>query len=319
MANKTYQGRIVQKHDSSTNWAKATNFIPLKGEIIVYDDLKKIKIGDGETKVGDLTFINDNDTLATVAKTGSYSDLKNKPTIPSVGNGTLTIQKNGTSAGTFTANATTNKTINITVPTKVSELTDDVVSGKYLPLTGGTITGDLTVGSASLQTNGYVTGTWLRTTANTALSSAASKIAVINDGWVYSRTADQIKSDIKLDKVDNVKQYSASNPPPYPVKSVNGKTGAVTISATDVSAIPSTLAGTVGDTLVKSANGEAWETPIEATLVSLPTGILKSNGTTISQAARGSDYIASGNIVKQTLVATETTPTENYAINWVYG
>ena len=29
--------------------------------------------------------------------------------------------------------------------------------------------------------------------------------------------------------------------------------------------------------------------------------------------------IASGNIVKQTLVSTETTPTENYAINWVYG
>lgn len=29
--------------------------------------------------------------------------------------------------------------------------------------------------------------------------------------------------------------------------------------------------------------------------------------------------IASGNIVKQTLVSTETTPTENYAINWLYG
>lgn len=36
-------------------------------------------------------------------------------------------------------------------------------------------------------------------------------------------------------------------------------------------------------------------------------------------AVPGSDYIASGNITKQTLVATETTPTENYAINWVYG
>ena len=83
--------------------------------------------------------------LATVATSGSYNDLKNKPTIPSVGNGTLTIQKNGTSAGTFTANATTNKTINITVPTKVSELTDDVVKGKYLSLTGGTMTGKLTV------------------------------------------------------------------------------------------------------------------------------------------------------------------------------
>ena len=56
MANKTYQGRIVQKHDSSANWAKATNFIPLKGEIIIYDDLNKIKIGDGITKVGNLKF-----------------------------------------------------------------------------------------------------------------------------------------------------------------------------------------------------------------------------------------------------------------------
>lgn len=56
MANKTYQGRIIQKHDSSANWAKAINFIPLKGEIIVYDDLNKIKIGDGTTKVNDLDF-----------------------------------------------------------------------------------------------------------------------------------------------------------------------------------------------------------------------------------------------------------------------
>lgn len=56
MANKTYQGRIVQKHDSSANWAKATNFIPLKGEIIIYDDLNKIKIGDGITKINDLDF-----------------------------------------------------------------------------------------------------------------------------------------------------------------------------------------------------------------------------------------------------------------------
>ena len=56
MANKTYQSRIVQKHDSSANWAKATNFIPLKGEIIIYDDLNKIKIGDGTTKINDLDF-----------------------------------------------------------------------------------------------------------------------------------------------------------------------------------------------------------------------------------------------------------------------
>lgn len=58
MANKTFQGRIVQKHDIEANWKKATNFVPLKGEIVVYDDLNKIKIGDGTTKVGDLAFTN---------------------------------------------------------------------------------------------------------------------------------------------------------------------------------------------------------------------------------------------------------------------
>ena len=54
--------------------------------------------------------------LATVATTGNYNDLSNKPTIPTVNNATLTIQKNGESVGTFTANQSSNKTINIEVP-----------------------------------------------------------------------------------------------------------------------------------------------------------------------------------------------------------
>lgn len=56
---------------------------------------------------------------------GSYNDLSNKPTIPTVNNGTLTIQKNGTNVATFTANQSGNSTANIAVPTKVSELTND--------------------------------------------------------------------------------------------------------------------------------------------------------------------------------------------------
>lgn len=56
-------------------------------------------------------------SLAKVAKSGSYSDLSDKPTIPTVNNATLTIQKNGTTIDTFTANSSTNKTVNITVPT----------------------------------------------------------------------------------------------------------------------------------------------------------------------------------------------------------
>ena len=66
------------------------------------------------------------------------------------------------------------------------------------------------------------------------MGSAATKIAVINAGWVYSRTTGQIKSDIGLGNVDNVKQYSASNPPPYPVTSVNGQTGDITLTTNDL-------------------------------------------------------------------------------------
>ena len=44
-------------------------------------------------------------------------------------------------------------------------------------------------------------------------------------------------SDIGLGNVDNVQQYSATNPPPYPVTSVNTQTGAVTLGTlVDVSA-----------------------------------------------------------------------------------
>ena len=43
---------------------------------------------------------------------------------PTVNNGQLTIQKNGTTVNTFTANASGNVTANITVPTTVAELSD---------------------------------------------------------------------------------------------------------------------------------------------------------------------------------------------------
>ena len=106
--------------------------------------------------------------------------------------------------------------------------------------------------------------------------------------WAKAKTKPSYsKSEVGLGNVDNVKQYSANNPPPYPVTSVNGKTGAVTVPSVNV---PST------------------------------TSLIKGNGSGgLVAATRGSDYIASGNIVKQTLVATESTPTEDYAINWVYG
>ena len=48
--------RISNKIDTTTNWNNTINFIPLKGELIIYSDTNQLKIGDGVTKVQDLPF-----------------------------------------------------------------------------------------------------------------------------------------------------------------------------------------------------------------------------------------------------------------------
>ena len=69
-------------------------------------------------------------SLATVATSGDYGDLLNKPTIPTVNDATLTIQQNGTNLGTFTANASSNATIDVLAP-KLTTLTGSVQLGDY--------------------------------------------------------------------------------------------------------------------------------------------------------------------------------------------
>ena len=101
------------------------------------------------------------DPTGSVAQAGGIPDYV-AGQLPTVNDATLTIQKNGTTVGTFTANASANKSINITMA----------------------------------------------------------------------------KGDVGLSNVDNVKQYSADNPPPYPVTSVNGETGAVNL---DIPTIPDNL------------------------------------------------------------------------------
>ena len=98
--------------------------------------------------------------LATVAFTGDYNDLinrpaflqlqsdwnqtdtdapdyiKNKPTIPTVNDATLTIQKNWAGIGTFTANSSTNTSINITVPNVINNVTSTDTNNALSALQG---------------------------------------------------------------------------------------------------------------------------------------------------------------------------------------
>lgn len=164
----------------------------------------------------------------------------------------------------------------------------NVVTGEKLSVLFGKIAkwlGDL----GTLAFKSSVAKSDLASDVQTSLGKADSALQSAPVTSVNNKTGavSLVKGDVGLGNVDNVKQYSSSNPPPYPVTSVNGKTGAVTVSSAD---LPKT------------------------------TALLKGDGTGGAAAAtRGSDYIASGNITKQTLVKTKTTPTENNAINWYYG
>lgn len=87
--------------------------------------------------------------------------------IPTVNNGTLTIQKNGANVATFTADQATNVTANIAVPTTVAELSD---SGNYA------LKSDV---SSAVKPKGSVA-------AVTDLPAASSS----NVGWMYNFTAE---------------------------------------------------------------------------------------------------------------------------------
>lgn len=177
---------------------------------------------------------------------------------------------------------------NVTAAFTAASMRVNIATGEKLSVLFGKIAkwfADL----GSLAFKSTVAKSDLASDVQTSLSKADSALQSAPVTSVNSKTGavSLVKGDVGLGNVDNVKQYSASNPPPYPVTSVNGKTGAVTVPSVNVPATTSLIKGDGSGGLVA--------------------------------ATRGSDYIASGNIVKQTLVATETTPTENYAINWVYG
>lgn len=135
--------------------------------------------------------------LAKVATSGSYNDLDDTPTIPTVNNATLTIQKNGDTVDTFTANASANKTINITVPTATSQLTNDsdfitaeqLPDGYTLPVaTADTLGGVKSGGYITVDTSGAVTVNSANTakTAKTATNDAEGNDIVLT----YAKKSD---------------------------------------------------------------------------------------------------------------------------------
>jgi len=72
-SEKTINTRVQMKSDTAANWAKATSFTPKKGEIIVYNDNPPhIKIGDGTTKVNNLSFATSSVYVGSTKPSGNY-------------------------------------------------------------------------------------------------------------------------------------------------------------------------------------------------------------------------------------------------------
>ena len=88
-------------------------------------------VGDvTDVKVNNVSVV-DNNGVANITVPTNTSDLNNdsgfvtSSDLPTVNDGVLTIKKNGTTIDTFTANSGSDKTVNIAVPTKTSDLTND--------------------------------------------------------------------------------------------------------------------------------------------------------------------------------------------------
>ena len=117
-ANKTTLDDITA--DKVASWDKISNKIDTDGNasnttVAFKEATTRTNLTTGEKisiSFGKIAkWFND---LKTVAFSGNYNDLTNKPTIPSVGNGTVTITQNGASKGTFTMNQSGNTTIALT-------------------------------------------------------------------------------------------------------------------------------------------------------------------------------------------------------------
>ena len=162
------------------------------------------------------------------------------------------------------------------IPTKTSQLNNDsgFITEANIPVKSvNGKTGDVTLDAKSV---GALPDTTVVPNKTSELDNDSGFITdTVLTG--YAKTTD---IPTKTSQLENDSHYITASE--APVTSVNNKTGAVTLSAADVSAIPSTLTGTAGQVLTKTADGQEWKD------VDIPTALPNPNALTFTGAATGS-------------------------------
>ena len=197
---------------------------------------------------GDSAILN-KPTLATVATSGSYSDLSDKPSIPSVGNGTITVTQNGTTKGTFTTNQSGNTTIALTDNNTV--YTHPTTSGnKHIP-SGGQSGQILRWSADGTAVWGWDNNTWTALGAATAdaAGTAGYAPAPAKGQQAYFLRGDATwaalsKSTVGLGNVDNTADSAKSVKYATSAGSASTATSATSAtSATTASKLSTSIAG----------------------------------------------------------------------------
>ena len=128
------------------------------------------------------------------------SNIARTSAIPTVNNATLTIQKNGTDVQTFTANASSNVTCNITVPTDTSDLTNN--AGYITGITSGDVITALGYTPYnSTNPNGYTSNIGTVTSVNNTQPDANGNVTISTGGTVdqtYDGTSANAQSGVAI-------------------------------------------------------------------------------------------------------------------------
>lgn len=230
MAEKRIIGRAIQKHDIEAHWNLATNFVPMAGEIIIYDkdsthNYVRVKVGDGETVVTALPFVDDTKVDKVSGKGLSTNDYttteKNKLAGIATGANKTTVDSALSSTST---NPVQNKVINTAISnlntlvgdTSVSAQIETAIADKVDKVSGkGLSTNDYTTNEKN-KLSGIATGAEVNQNAfsnvvvgsTTIAADAKTDTLTIAAGDNVTITADATNDKVTIAAKDTT--YSAA-------------------------------------------------------------------------------------------------------------